>query len=196
MWIQFSEVTSVPLSSQQPKNKQVMYSQEKNHRQAFDVIQALRKMIPEARLACYGSGPLQTELSKFVSINGLDTFIKINGYTTDICKNYQSAGFSLLTSQGEGYCLSIIESLSEGCPVAAYRVPYGPEELIKHGHTGVLSLYGEVQRLAVEIANVMRCHEKHEAMCHSAWHAAQAVSEDKVAGQWKALLEELLLRGN
>jgi poly(glycerol-phosphate) alpha-glucosyltransferase len=53
-----------------------------------------------------------------------------------------------VSSQSEGFCLSVIESLANGCPVVSYDINFGPRDMIKHGFNGYLAKDGNIQSLA------------------------------------------------
>ena len=63
--------------------------------------------------------------------------------------SFQHATASLLTSQYEGFGMTIMESIHNGCPVVSYDVRYGPSELIIDGENGLLIDAGD-DRLLME----------------------------------------------
>ncbi len=164
------------------------YAAEKNHMLAIQAFAKVIRALPRARLDLYGSGPERTSIEALVRQLNLDRSVTIHGFSSDVETIFRGAGMSLLTSQGEGFSLVVLESLSLGCPVAAFNVNYGPAEMICDGENGVLAPFGDTEVLAARIVTVLTDRQYHEWMCQRAAVSSHKFSAAVVGAKWRELL--------
>ena len=69
---------------------------------------------------------------------GISDMVNIYDFTDNPLLEFKKSKASLLTSEFEGFGLTVMESIEVGCPVLAYDVRYGPSEIINHGENGFL----------------------------------------------------------
>ncbi|WP_148357778.1 glycosyltransferase [Peribacillus simplex] len=112
---------------------------------AFEIVV---KKVPDAKLEFWGEGTEKDKLQKIINNANLTNHIKLNGYTQEPSKIYQSALFSILASKTEGFSLSVLESMSNATAVVSYDIRYGPNELIDDGENGVLVQKNNIDKLA------------------------------------------------
>ncbi|MCE5090620.1 glycosyltransferase [Staphylococcus devriesei] len=104
---------------------------------AFDIY--LKKGYT-SKLLIYGNdkdGSLK-KLKKLVAKLNIKDNVKFKGHTDQPEKVFDTVKASLLTSQYEGFALTVMESINTGCPVVSYNMRYGPSELITNGENGIL----------------------------------------------------------
>ena len=85
---------------------------------------------------------------------GICDNVVFNTHTNQPERVFQHATASLLTTQYEGFGMTIMESIHNGCPVVSYDVRYGPSELIIDGENGLLIDAGDVTAFANGIEKV------------------------------------------
>ena len=78
------------------------------------------------------------ELKKQIKDLNIEDKVTIHGYTNEVNRIFSESKASLLTTRFEGFGLTIMESIANGCPVISYASRYGPKEIIDHGHNGYL----------------------------------------------------------
>ncbi|MEJ7541562.1 glycosyltransferase [Staphylococcus intermedius] len=59
-----------------------------------------------------------------------------------------------MASQFEGFALSVMESVNNGCPVLAYDIRYGPRDLIVEGKNGHLVESQNIEDLAEKMKRI------------------------------------------
>jgi glycosyltransferase involved in cell wall biosynthesis len=112
-------------------------TKEKNIPLALDVMKKIAKRYPGTLLAIVGDGPEREALKSQVSSFKLEDNIKFEGWQENISGYYQTSDCLLLTSDYEGYGLSVIEALQNGLPVVMTDVGVAGE-IIKNGGNGLV----------------------------------------------------------
>lgn len=102
------------------------------------------------KLKLYGAvpGAERDRIEQCIKDNQLETEVEIKSFTSDPNQVFRESLASFLTSTYEGFGLAMMESINEGCPVIAYDVRYGPNEVIIDGENGYLIEPNNIKQLA------------------------------------------------
>lgn len=95
---------------------------EKNVGLAIRAFKAVVAHDAKAGLIIVGDGGEQKRLKRLVSNLGLEKNVIFEGWQNDVISRYKTADIFLNTSNHEGYCLSLVEAASAGCPIATTDV--------------------------------------------------------------------------
>ena len=115
--------------------------------------------VPEARLDIYGEGSQRDKLQTAIERSGLTGSVTLRGYDPHAREALWSASAFLMTSDYEGYPLSTLEAMSQGCPVVSYDIRYGPREQIADGADGFVVPEGDEAALAERVVELLRSPE-------------------------------------
>lgn len=99
---------------------------------------------------------------------------------------YQSAAVFALSSDEEGFGMTIVEAMSCGIPVVSTRSG-GPDGIIRDGHDGYLTEVGNIGELTARLARLLSNEPLNRRMGEAAREAVLERFDSRVAG--KALLE-------
>lgn len=110
---------------------------------------------PQVDYLIYGSGSGQQRLQDLIAQLGCGDRVKMGGYTSEPLTIFQTSLASVYPTTTEGFGLSILEALSNNCPVISYDVNYGPREMIKSGRNGELVAPGDIQAIEVAMRRVL-----------------------------------------
>ncbi|MEB8067254.1 MULTISPECIES: glycosyltransferase [Mammaliicoccus] len=109
----------------------------------------------DSKLLIYGkdeNGELNS-LKILVKELNLNEYVEFKGYTSNPEKVFENSIASILTSKFEGFGLTIMESLNNGCPVLSYNIKYGSSELIENNKNGILVEKDNIDELATAMEN-------------------------------------------
>lgn len=90
----------------------------------------------------------QEELEALCEELSLTDSVHFKGYTANVSDIFSHSRCSFLTSNFEGFGMSVMESINLGCPVISYDIKYGPNELIDNRKNGILVEAGNITELS------------------------------------------------
>ena len=103
------------------------------------------------------------------------------------------ADLFLSTSDFEGLPNALIEAQGLGLPAVATRCPFGPDEIVDDGVTGLLVPVGDAEALAGAVAELARDPERRRRMGEAARRRArERFGVEAVVPRWEAAMDEVL----
>lgn len=160
----FIEPSTLP--EQERKNQFVYlgrFSKEKRIDHIVKAFKLFKAKGYETKLKLYGgvSDSQEDELKDLISKEGLSEDVDIESFTNHPKEVFRESRASILASTHEGFGLSMMESINEGCPVLAYDIRYGPNEIIEAGENGYLIPTGDIEALAQAMERIINHPLKH-----------------------------------
>jgi len=147
--------------------------------------------LPDAKLEIYGRGPEEENLRNQVKRLGMEDNIFLKGYTDEPLAAFNTAVLSIVTSAAEGYGLTLMESICNGCPPFAFDIKYGPSEIIADGETGFLFPRFDIAEFAGKIVNYLKDPEMQKKMSEYCYNAASRFNTDRFLENWFKITESL-----
>jgi len=130
------------------------FSREKNIGLAVSAMPEVLKERPGAGLVILGAGAGKEKIIKKINKLGLNQKIKLENWTNDLAAHYKSADLFLLTSNYEGWGMSLIEAMASGLPVITTDVGC-TRETLRHEENGLVAPVGDKRSLAMEIIRII-----------------------------------------
>ena len=161
------------------------YAPEKQHALLVRAFERVISELPDARLVCYGTGPLRNALRQQVKDAGLEAAIEINDFSADIATAQQQSRCAVLCSREEGFSLFGLESLSYGTPLVSFDIKYGPRELLTGSEAGILVAQDDEQALADALIAVLSDDALLQRMSEAARARAARYAPASVAERWR-----------
>jgi poly(glycerol-phosphate) alpha-glucosyltransferase len=122
----------------------------------------IKDAFPDVDYLIYGVGGGQKKLEAQIATLGCGARVHLMGYTTQPLAVFQGALASVYPTTTEGFGLSILEALSNGCPVISYDVNYGPREMIEPGIKGELVAPGDIDAIAEAMRRVLAAPKQYQ----------------------------------
>lgn len=137
--------------------------------QKYNIVLSVGRLIPEkdpeflltafartraaqrSELWFCGTGPLETNLRTKAAILGIGHRVRFLGFQKNPYAVMAAATAFVLSSRHEGLPNALIEAQALGLPAVSTRCPYGPEEIIEDGITGLLVDVGDVNAMTSAI---------------------------------------------
>lgn len=149
------------------------------------------KTIPNAKLEIYGRGSLEQEYRKIIEENKMEDNVTIKGFVNNSYEVFSTAIASLIPSQYEGICLSMMESMACGCIPIAYDFKYGAKDLINNFENGLIVEKNNIQELACCMIKVLTDNEFATKLSKNTMKIVEIFNEEKLYNDWMNLLNKL-----
>jgi glycosyltransferase involved in cell wall biosynthesis len=104
----------------------------------MNAIPKIVKVYPSSVFVLAGDGPLRSKVEKFVEVHGLEHYVRLLGYRTDIPALLNIANVVVYPALSVGMPLTILEAMACEKAVIAFDIE-GNRELITNGETGFLT---------------------------------------------------------
>ena len=108
-----------------------------------------------SRLVILGEGPERAALEQLVKDFGLDTDVRLPGFSQNPYAVLRRADVFVQTSRWEGFGNALVEAMACGCPVVSTDCPSGPREILEDGKFGRLVPVGDVDQIALAILETL-----------------------------------------
>jgi glycosyltransferase involved in cell wall biosynthesis len=169
-------------------------TREKNIGMAINAFVKIAESRPGIGLVIVGEGPEEKSLKFKVRSLKLEKNIFLEPWTNDLISYYKTADVFLLTSDYEGYGLTIVEAMACGLPIITTDVGCAGE-IIKDKENGLIIPVKDEQALVNAVFKLVNDLELRNAVSNNAKQAvARFASNEKTLELYKKLSEEILTR--
>lgn len=132
------------------------------------------KEYPATRLKIFGDGSDKPALQELADKLGLHEAVVFCGFSNDVNREYQRAAMMVFSSRYETFGLTVMESLSNGTPVASYDVRYGTKAMLKDRKNGMVARSNTPESLAEAMIKLYKLELSPEKVKRSIAHLSRA----------------------
>lgn len=122
---------------------------------------------------------------------GCEQNLVFHGPCSDMPAAYRGHSIGTLTSYREGLPLFLLECKAAGMPALSFDVSTGPRDIIRDGKDGFLIEPYDVDAYAVKLEELMESEDLRVSMSQATAETLPQFSEQAIAAQWRALIEEI-----
>ena len=200
-----SNVTPLPspldyrFSKSAPKlvpEKNILYlgriAPDKHTELAIKVFEKAASIDKDAHLTVVGGSGDEQYVNKIKSLiddsrfSGRITYV---GWDDDAERHYRNSRVMIMTSDIEGYPLTLVECGSLGVPVVMFDLPY---LWIAQNNPGIISVpFGDIAGAAQHIIDILNDDMIYKRMSHSAQHASENIISFDHESAWRRIIEEM-----
>lgn len=162
----------------------------KGHIDAVRAFAKILKTVPDATLDIWGRGSEEDTIQSEIDRLGISDSVKIKGFTTDAATVFASAAATFVPSAYEGFCLSMIEGMAQGCVPIVYNFKYGPADIVTSGRDGFIVERGNIDDLADSAALLLSDSVLCNQMAEQATYVRNRFTESRLVADWRAILPE------
>ena len=164
---------------------------QKNYFNFIKAISLIVKKFSRVHFLLVGGGPLKERLKRFSRTLGLEEKISFLGERKDIEEIYPVMDIFVLSSDREGFPITILEAMACGLPVVATRVG-GVEEEVEEGKTAFLVPPANSEALAEAITKLISSPSLRKEMGKKGKERVKLFRIEKMVERTEKLYRELL----
>ncbi len=170
----------------------------KKYKSVDHVLQAfarVRREVPEAELVIIGRGDFRPELEKLATELEISDAIEFTGFVSDERKQelLEELWVVVNPSPKEGWGIVNVEANACGTPAIAADSP-GLRDSVRHGITGELYPYGDIDRLTEALLRIIRDDERREKYRKASLEFARSLTWEEGARRIIEVLREAVAR--
>lgn len=159
----------------------------------YDVmLRALARVVAQipAHLWICGDGPERERLQKLAEQLGVASHVTFLGFVENPYALMKQATLFVMSSDHEGLPNSLIESQGLGLAAVSTRCPHGPDEIIEHGQTGLLTPVADPAAFADAILQLLLDEPRRAVIGTAAAKTARTrFGASEIADHWSDLIE-------
>ncbi|MFA6551477.1 MAG: glycosyltransferase family 4 protein [Patescibacteria group bacterium] len=154
------------------------FSKEKNINLAIDAMVEIIKQNSKTGLIIAGAGSEKENLRLKIKNLKLRDNVILEPWAHDLASYYKSADLFLLTSDYEGWGMSVVEAMASGCPVVMTDVGCAGELVINNA-TGMVAPVGNQAAMNENIIKLMENSKLREEIKNKALSAVRKLSSQE-----------------
>ncbi len=144
------------------------------------------------KLLLVGDGPLKNELVNLTRRLGLENRVYFIPYTSNPYKYIARSYAYILASNYEGFGIVMLESFALGKPVITTPTYFGPMDLIKNNHNGLIADDFTPQNLAKKIRKLITDDILYHKLCENALHSSYYFDAQNILKQFEDIITDVL----
>lgn len=152
---------------------------------------AILRKHTHASLEILGSGPELDELRRLAQDLGVGDDIFFAGFTAHPMERIKSADLCVHTALFEGFGNSLLEAMACGVPLVATDCDFGPREIIKNGHNGMLVRPSDPEHLAEVLSALLDNPELRQRIASNGVRDVEQYGAGLMADRYEAVFIEL-----
>lgn len=129
---------------------------------AIGAMRDVIKDFPTAGLVICGSGSEKKNLQKHANSLGVAKNVVFAGWQNDLISYFKTSELYLLTSEYEGYGMTLIEAGASGCPIVTTSVGVAKTDLFRNGFNASVCFKMNSRCIAEELLSIMHDSQRRE----------------------------------
>lgn len=129
---------------------------------ALRAFKEVVKIFPNTGLVIAGSGSQKKLLEKMVTSMKLNHKVVFVGWQNDLVSYYKSSDIFLLTSEYEGYGMTLIEAWASGTPIVTTKVGVAGTPLFVDGENSFVCKVGDYKKIALSLIELLKNQTKRD----------------------------------
>ena len=163
---------------------------DKNPIRLLKVWRKLYKRFPDWRLQIIGSGLEHDNMLQYVEKYHLPR-VCFEGQQSDVSGYYKKISVICLTSNTEGFSMSLIEGMSFGCVPVAFSNYAAVWDIIDDDINGCLVKPFDIKLYATRLAEIMSNEGKRIDMARQALEKSKIFDIENIVDKWEALFKSV-----
>lgn len=165
---------------------------QKNFDRLLDIAKMVLPSNSQWTWDVYGEGPLRPHLEEKAKNLGIGDIVRFCGQVNDLYDRYEDYSFIVMTSDYEGFPMTLLEGAAKGLPMVSFDIQTGPNEIIRSGVNGYLCSSGNNSEMAEMIDKLINSPEMRVKMSHESRVTAEKFQLSDIRNKWVSVIESVL----
>ena len=161
-------------------------SKEKNQKLLIDAVKVLCQEYENLSLTILGDGPLRNELENYVTDNGIENIIHVEGNVANVEEYFSKSDIFVLSSSYEGLPLVILEAMAAQLPIISTDVG-GIKDIVTNN--GILVEAENIDALVNALKKLIENKSLREKLGNNSLKNVQVYDSRIIADQYVELYE-------
>jgi Glycosyltransferase len=165
---------------------------EKRPYDALGILQGVLRTVPDAKLHIVGAGwdkNFDKQFRKTIKEKNLTDNVVMYGYQSNVMPFYQKASVFLMTSEFEGYPMTLQESMAAGLPIVMYDLPH--LTVTKNNPGMIIVEQQNINGAARAIAELLSDDDRRKAMGKESRRYIDGLMKYDYVGTWTGIINSL-----
>ncbi len=169
-------------------------TKEKRFDTALFALKKIIKQYPHAGLVIAGDGPQKSYIEALAKRLKIDKHVALIGWQNDLVSYYKTCDTFLLTSEYEGYGMTLIEAGAAGAMIVTTKAGVAQTSLFDDERNAHVCPVGDDECIANCIIGVIMDNQRRELFAHNIQQAirATAISQEEYSEKYVELLSSLI----
>lgn len=163
---------------------------EKNPMRIVKVWEKLYEKFPEWRLIIVGEGECKSSLNRYIKRHHIER-IKLAGKQKNVSQFYEKSDFICLTSNIEGWGMTLTEGMQFGCIPITFNSYGGASDIIDDSINGCLISPFDIDEYAMRLSELMGNDIKRRATALATIEKVKQFDVSIIVQQWDSLIKSL-----
>ena len=177
------------------KKKLVLYvgrleRDDKDPMRLVKVWEYLHGIFPDWQLRIIGDGTEKGRMQEYIKVRRIKN-VSFEGHQSDVSQYYRDASFVCLTSNYEGWGMSLTEGMQYGCVPLTFNNYGAASVIIDDGINGCLIPPYDLKQYAIRLSDLMSDGKMRRKISMAAIEKVKKFSVKNVADQWEQLCRSL-----
>ena len=164
---------------------------DKNPFRLLQIWDMLYRKNPNWKLVLVGDGPSEKELKNYVTTHNIQR-VFFEGRQSDVLSYYRKASFICLTSNTEGWPMTLMEGMCCGCIPFSFNNYSAASDIINNGINGCLIRPYQIKEYGSRLNFLMNNKELRRKMSIAAQKQATLFDKENIIDKWETLFKEIL----
>ncbi len=175
----------------------LMVSRFASEKRIEDGLEAFKKIISEnikAKLTIVGSGPEKENILSKINELDLRQNVSLEEWENDVILRFKKSDIYLLTSEYEGYGMTLIEAGASGCAIVTTKVGVAKTDLFKDTYNSYVCDVGDIEKIAFNLKDLIINPDKRKLFKQRMQDNIKSVSisHDEYVSKYIHLLKKLI----
>ena len=168
---------------------------EDEQKRASDLIKIIKLLVKEKvdfNFKVIGDGPLFGKLKEELSAEISQGIVQLTGWlnSDELMQHLRNSDVFVLTSKYEGFCISLIEAMANGCCPLVTDIESGNKELVTNEKNGFVVPVGDIEGFAEKIKFLTVNPAKLFELRQNAWNSGREYSVERMVDSYYDCFEE------